>query len=215
MGIGLVIFIVGAVAMFILAMMAQIEQARARGRKAKSGSRSSPNEEPHADPPRRRGQGPRRPRQPTPRRGEPRSDPKLDPKTEPPVTPEPPLGPDIIPNPPEPDKDPQRECGEMHPGAMFCDPELQNREEVVRRWMARRGLNPDALRSCKLYKHFDPGDIDACEGAPGEDWHCMVRNAPTIISVFGCLCCAEDGTTNSNWQGVHISDNETKRGRRR
>jgi hypothetical protein len=33
------------------------------------------------------------------------------------------------------------------------------------------------------------------------------------VSVFGCLCCHEDGTTGLEWRGTHWSVNLSRRGR--
>ena len=86
-------------------------------------------------------------------------------------------------------------------------------------------MDRDELVMRYLLEHYDFGDIgdfqwqiwrdfdpkfaaDACDGkAPTQTWHCYVRiknrKERVKVSVFGCLCCHDDGTTGFEWRGAH------------
>ncbi|HEY5961454.1 MAG TPA: DUF4157 domain-containing protein, partial [Polyangiaceae bacterium] len=104
-------------------------------------------------------------------------------------------------------------CQDLHPYANVCDYVLADREEVVIAKLMEEGYSYSDLGECKGVGSFAPGAINACDGAPGERWHCTVKGSNQVISVFGCLCCDEDGSTGTNWRGAHISTNLSKRGK--
>jgi hypothetical protein len=104
---------------------------------------------------------------------------------------------------PQPD-DPRRKCLETHPNAIICD-EFIDRDEVVVRFLMSQGVSFDSLGDCSRFSSFGAGTIDACGGAPGEDWHCSVKGTSDVVSVFGCLCCNADGSTGLDWRDPHWS----------
>lgn len=134
-------------------------------------------------------------------------EPKAEPKPEP--------TPRIDPIPPTPDPDRRRErCQEIHPDAMVCDVPARTREQVVAAFLVRNGYRAEDLTGCVYDDSFPPGRINACNGAPGEIWHCGVKGTTRVVSVFGCLCCNTDGTTSYQWEGEHFSAGGGRSGRR-
>jgi Domain of unknown function (DUF4157) len=114
-------------------------------------------------------------------------------------------------------RDKREECQSTHPYALICS-EMIDLEEVVMSFLLTQGISftDIVVIQCQGVGSFGPGAIDACEGAPGEIWHCRVtiRNQGSgVVSVFGCLCCHEDGTTDFEWRGAHWSVNLSRRGR--
>jgi hypothetical protein len=107
-------------------------------------------------------------------------------------------------------EDKTEECRRTHPYALICEG-YQDREEVVVDFLMNQGYAFDALGDCWGVGSFEPGAIDACDGAPGERWHCRVKGTADEVSVFGCLCCNEDGTTGFEWRGPHWSINLSRR----
>lgn len=110
-------------------------------------------------------------------------------------------------------RDKREDCRRTHPYALICEG-YQDREEVVVDFLMNEGYDFDALRDCWGLDSFGPDAIDACDGAPGERWHCSVKGMADEVSVFGCLCCNEDGTTGLEWRGPHWSINLSRRPRR-
>jgi Domain of unknown function (DUF4157) len=121
------------------------------------------------------------------------------------------LGPTKAPSPqpvPTPkEKSPREKCHETHPSALSCDYTLADRDEVVQDFLLQHGFDLDALGDCTGFSSFGPNTITACDGAPGEVWHCNVKGSKGPVSVFGCLCCDEKGNTSYNWQQPHWSVN--------
>ena len=148
------------------------------------------------------------------------------PDTSPELEPEPRPGPsrttDVFPPIPD-ERDPRDECLEQNPYALTCE-DYRDMETVVIEFLIEQGYSSNALGKCRFVGAFPAGVIDACEGAPGERWHCQVlgppkpdrRGRPTRkvigeVSIFGCLCCQEDGTTSFEWRGAHWSINLSNR----
>lgn len=110
------------------------------------------------------------------------------------------------------EKDRRKECMEIHPGALPCGPfagGAEAREEVVMLYLLGLGYDfTDILDiHCEKMSDFGPGVIQACGLAPGESWHCIakLKRGSVVVSIFACLCCAEDGSTSWEWRGAHIS----------
>jgi hypothetical protein len=101
-------------------------------------------------------------------------------------------------------KSPRDKCFEQNPFAVACDFTEMDRDEVVVDFLLRNGLQPEDLQDCTGFESHGPGVIDACDGAPGESWHCNVRGN-RVVSVFACLCCGEDGKSSFVWRGPHWS----------
>jgi hypothetical protein len=123
------------------------------------------------------------------------------------------LGPDIFPIPePEPEpRTPRRrdDCRRLHPSALNCEQNFMDREEVVINFLMSQGYNFTDIGECRGVGSFRENTIDYCLGAPGERWHCDSKGG--VVSVFGCLCCHDDGTTGYMWQGPHWSTNLSRR----
>jgi hypothetical protein len=111
-------------------------------------------------------------------------------------------------------EDPQRRCREMHPSALVCDELGISRDEAAVEFLMSEGYDPNDLLDCQGVSSFGADTIAACDGAPGESWHCNVRGARAPLSIFGCLCCNVDGTTGWEWRGPHWSVNLSRRGSR-
>jgi hypothetical protein len=119
-------------------------------------------------------------------------------------------GPGVSPT-PQPRRREQENCFQLNPGALPCT-ESSDRDEVVVDFLINQGYPFDAIGDCRGVNSFAPGAISACAGAPGEVWHCRVNGTSDEVSVFGCLCCDEDGSTNHEWRAPHWSVNLTRRG---
>jgi hypothetical protein len=101
----------------------------------------------------------------------------------------------------------------MQPSALVCSGESLDREQRVRRFVEQNGITVSSLKFVKVGS-FGVGEIDACDGAPGERWHATVNGRrDLVVSIFGCLCCKEDGTTSLAWRRPHWSVNLSRRGR--
>jgi hypothetical protein len=110
------------------------------------------------------------------------------------------------------EKDPQRKCFERFPTALHCEDEI-GVEEKVQEFIMNRGYGYEALGKC--YGMGSVPAVEACNGAPGESWHCdvaahndpiaKVSLPPRVVSIFNCLCCRQDGTTGLEWRGTHWS----------
>jgi hypothetical protein len=111
---------------------------------------------------------------------------------------------------PERERDPRQECRRLHPYALNCT-DHSNIEEVAIDFLINQGYDFTDLGDCRGINSFGPNVIDACDGAPGESWHCRVNGTSDEISIFGCLCCNEDGTTGFEWRGAHWSVNLSRR----
>jgi Domain of unknown function (DUF4157) len=110
------------------------------------------------------------------------------------------------------EKDRRKECMEIHPSALSCGPlagGAEAREEAVMMYLLGLGYDfTDILDiHCEKQSDFGPGVIRDCGLAPGESWHCTakLRRGSVVVSIFGCLCCQEDGSTSWEWRGAHIS----------
>jgi len=112
------------------------------------------------------------------------------------------------------DSDRRRRCQQEHPSALLCEEIGVDREEAAVNFLMNEGFDFDALGECTGVASFPIGAISACNGAPGERFHCSVRGSDVPLSIFGCLCCHADGNTGFEWLGPHWSDNQSSRGRR-
>lgn len=120
-------------------------------------------------------------------------------------------GPGPVPEPSPREEERRNDCRTMHPEAVACEG-FSDIEEVVVDFLMNEGYSYTDLGDCRGIESFDAGVIDACDGAPGERWHCRVNGTPHEVSVFGCLCCNEDGTSGLDWRGPHWSINLSRRG---
>ena len=145
--------------------------------------------------------------------------PRFTPRGQPGPRPEPPrtqqLGPDIFPVPrsePLPERPrPRRRnnCFEQNPTFTHCSEGYRDIYEVAADFLSIQNeiSNVDFrnLRGCRGRTSFGPNEIVDCDMGPGENWHCQVYGAPRPLSIFGCFCCEEDGTTSRVWRGAHWS----------
>lgn len=104
-------------------------------------------------------------------------------------------------------------CQAANPGALICT-HARSKEDVARSYIEHAlGWNPASLGDCWGVDSFAPGQIDDCNGAPGERWHCGVddpEHGSIEISLFGCLCCDENGNSRYQWE-PHQSINVSRR----
>ncbi len=110
------------------------------------------------------------------------------------------------------EQDPQRKCFEKFPTALHCADEI-GVEEMAQEFIMNRGYGYEALGEC--YGMGSVPAVEACNGAPGESWHCDVAaysdpiakvSLPArVVSIFNCLCCRPDGSTGVEWRGTHWS----------
>ncbi|MBD0325584.1 MAG: DUF4157 domain-containing protein [Pyrinomonadaceae bacterium] len=112
---------------------------------------------------------------------------------------------DVFPPLPE---DPKKDCQQRHPYALVCE-DYADIEEVAVEFLMSQGYSYFDLGNCWGVGSFGSDEIDACDGAPGERWHCSVGEEE--LSIFACLCCDEDGTTSFEWRGAHWSIDLSKR----
>lgn len=110
---------------------------------------------------------------------------------------------------PQTERDRRRSCHETNPTFLSCEDEI-DKEEILVDFLMREGYSFDDLYDCQGIDSFSSGAIDACDGAPGERWHC--RSGGGVISIFGCLCCRADGTVGYEWRRPHWSTNLSRRG---
>ena len=153
---------------------------------------------------------PRTPGEVIPIESHPRYQPHFqEPVPEPPVSR--PLGPDIFPVPRSEPRRPsprrRNECLEQNPTFIACDG-FRNIYEAAANFLQIQNeidVDFDALGECRGRTTFNPNVIEACDHGPGENWHCQVEGAFTPLSIFGCLCCEEDGTAGHVWRRAHWS----------
>ncbi|MBE9180039.1 hypothetical protein IQ268_15825, partial [Oculatella sp. LEGE 06141] len=107
----------------------------------------------------------------------------------------------------------RQQCLERNPTFLVCEDEVDMEEAVVN-FLLDQGYGPEDLGDCRGVGSFASGAIDACDAAPGERWHCRVSGG-NEVSIFGCLCCREDGTTSYEWRSPHWSINLSRRRPRR
>jgi hypothetical protein len=110
------------------------------------------------------------------------------------------------------EQDRQRGCFEKNPTALPCEEEIDI-EERVQEFIMRQGYGYESLGNC--YPMSSVASIYACNGAPGESWHCDVdpysdpisrtTKPGGVVSIFSCLCCRTDGQTGFEWRGQHWS----------
>jgi hypothetical protein len=122
--------------------------------------------------------------------------------------------PEPKPVPPEPERE-RQDCQRRNPFALICEDPPMDRDEVVVDFLINQGRDFSDLGDCRGIDSFGPGEIDACDGAPGERWHCRINGTNDEVSVFACLCCNKDGSTGFEWRGPHWSISQSKRSPRR
>jgi hypothetical protein len=79
----------------------------------------------------------------------------------------------------------------------------------------RQGYSYESLGDCEALSSTKPGAIDACNGAPGESFHCNVKpyydpvakeqKPGGVVSVFSCKCCRADGMIGVEFRPDHWS----------
>jgi hypothetical protein len=99
----------------------------------------------------------------------------------------------------------------MQPSALVCDYSEMDRDEVVVAFLIDQGYAASDLADCSRSDTHDVADVSACDGAPGETWHCDVKGTDNVVSVFACLCCDEDGSTSYVWRRAHWSAYQGRR----
>jgi hypothetical protein len=110
---------------------------------------------------------------------------------------------------PHPQLEPRREerrdqdCFRQHPTFIPCDGFL-DRDEAVVDFLVNEGRSWQTRFDCRGFASFPPGVISACDGAPGERFHCTLDSGE-VVSVFGCFCCDENGGTGMVYRGAHWS----------
>jgi hypothetical protein len=104
-------------------------------------------------------------------------------------------------------------CFEQFPNALACDEPPIDMEEAVVDYIMNEGHDFSDLGNCTQVGDFGPGEIDSCNGAPGQRWHCSVSGSNLPVSIFACLCCNADGSTGFRWEGPHWSVNQSRRGK--
>ncbi len=114
----------------------------------------------------------------------------------------------------EKDKDDKkrRDCQEANPTFIPCEEEIDIDEQVID-WIMNQGYSNESLGSCKGQSTLT--SIGACNGAPGESFHCVVKPSydPVakeqkpggVVSIFSCMCCRADGTVGLEYKGQHWS----------
>jgi hypothetical protein len=112
------------------------------------------------------------------------------------------------------EQDKRRDCMRENPYAIPCEDELPIDEQVVD-WIMRQGYGFESLGDCVGFRSHGLGEVAACNGAPGESWHCNVEpyldpisrtsKPGGIVSIFSCLCCRANGTVGFEWRGAHWS----------
>jgi hypothetical protein len=96
-----------------------------------------------------------------------------------------------------------------NPGALYCDIDSIERDEAARRELARdrdfgsKSLGEGSRHSRFTYDKDNP--IQACGTASGEIWHYAIVGTSAVLSIFGCVCCKEDGSSGHIWTNAHIS----------
>lgn len=117
-------------------------------------------------------------------------------------------------SPTEENQDKRRNCMRDNPFAIPCEEEIPLEEQVIA-WIMNQGYGYESLGECTGMGSHGPGTIAACDGAPGESWHCdvapfvdpiaKVSKPGGIVSVFSCMCCRTDGTVGFEWRPDHWS----------
>jgi hypothetical protein len=107
---------------------------------------------------------------------------------------------------PQPQPRSKREdCERSNFTGLPCEEGVEDLEEVAIDFLIRKGFKFSDLLDCSRMSRFGAAMIDECSGAPGESWHCRVKGTDKEVSVFGCVCCHEDGTSGLRWEGAHWS----------
>lgn len=105
-------------------------------------------------------------------------------------------------------RNPQDECLAANPHSFPCT-DSRSMEEVAVSFIMHAGYAPEDLGECWKMGSFGPQEIEHCDDAPGERYHCSVGQGD-VVSLFGCLCCQDDGTTSYEWR-PHWSYRASKR----
>jgi hypothetical protein len=97
----------------------------------------------------------------------------------------------------------RQDCERTNSTGLRCEDGTTDREEAAVLFLMEHGFKGSDLGDCRKMSSFGAGEIRECSGAPGESWHCRIKGRDTEFSVFGCVCCHEDGTSGLRWEGAH------------
>jgi len=102
-----------------------------------------------------------------------------------------------MPEPRRPEPRRRNECFERNPTFIACDGfwDIYEAAAYFLQVQEEEDVKFDALGDCHGRTSFVHNVIEACDYGPGENWHCRVGGASTPLSIFGCSCCEEDGTS--------------------
>ena len=112
------------------------------------------------------------------------------------------------------DESKRRNCQRDNPFFIPCEEEI-SMDEQVQEFIMRQGYGYESLGDCHGMSSFGPNTIAACNGAPGESFHCnvspyydpvaRVQKPGGVVSVFSCSCCRADGTVGVEFRADHWS----------
>jgi Domain of unknown function (DUF4157) len=112
------------------------------------------------------------------------------------------------------DESKRRNCQRDNPFFIPCEEEI-SMDEQVQEFIIRQGYSYESLGDCHGMTSFGPNTIAACNGAPGESFHCNVspyydpiareQKPGGVVSVFSCSCCRADGTVGVEFRADHWS----------
>jgi hypothetical protein len=117
-------------------------------------------------------------------------------------------------SPTQEDESKRRNCQRDNPFFIPCEEEI-SMDEQVQEFIMRQGYSYESLGDCHGMTSFGPNTIAACNGAPGQSFHCnvspyydpvaRVQKPGGVVSVFSCLCCRADGTVGVEFRPDHWS----------
>jgi len=101
----------------------------------------------------------------------------------------------------------RRRCFETVPFAISCEEGFTDPYEAAQDFILNQtNYSFEDLGDCYPFNSHGPNKIAACDGAPGVSHHCRINGTSDEISVFGCVCCDEEGNSGYTWRGAHLSD---------
>lgn len=102
----------------------------------------------------------------------------------------------------------RNKCKETNPTYIDCDIFQDKYEEAAKYLSVQNIKNVNAfdLGTCSHFRTIKSGKIEACNKGPCETWHCTVKGTRTPLSIFGCYCCEEDGSSSICWRSPHWSE---------
>ncbi len=95
----------------------------------------------------------------------------------------------------EQDEDPQRRCQAQTHLPTCVD--WRSIEDVAGEFAAHHLEMTIYDLDCREFGGYH--NFDDCLGSPGVNWHCSVPGTEFVVSLSGCLCCNEDGSTGHDW----------------